>query len=122
MAEKVAIVTGGGQGIGEGIALRLAQDGYAVIVNGRTQTKLDNVVNKIVAAGGEATTFAGDVQQKSVNEEMVQLALTKYGRLDVFVANAGIDWVDTIEETPEEQVDNVFNINLKSQHMAGAWG
>lgn len=59
MAEKVAIVTGGGQGIGEGIALRLAQDGYAVIVNGRTQTKLDNVVNKIVAAGGEATTFAG---------------------------------------------------------------
>lgn len=118
MAEKVAIVTGGGQGIGEGIALRLAQDGYAVIVNGRTQTKLDNVVNKIVAAGGKATTFAGDVQQKSVNEEMVQLALTKYGRLDVFVANAGIDWVDTIEETPEEQVDNVFNINLKSQVWA----
>ena len=69
-------------------------------------------MNKIVAAS-EATTFAGDVQQKSVNEEMVQLALTKYGRLDVFVANAGIDWVDTIEET-EEQVDNVFNINLKS--------
>ena len=118
MANKVAIVTGGGQGIGEGIALRLAKDGYAVVVNGRTQSKLDNVVQKIKDAGGEAITFAGDVQFKAVNEEMVAFSLKEYGRLDVFVANAGIDWVDTVEETPEQQVDNVLNINLKSQIWA----
>jgi meso-butanediol dehydrogenase/(S,S)-butanediol dehydrogenase/diacetyl reductase len=118
MADKVAIVTGGGQGIGEGIALRLAQDGYAVVVNGRTQSKLDAVVAKIEAAGGEAVAFAGDVQFRDVNQKMVDLALEKYGRLDTFVANAGIDWVDTVEGTPEEAVDNVFNINLKSQVWA----
>ncbi|MDR0898803.1 MAG: glucose 1-dehydrogenase [Lactobacillaceae bacterium] len=118
MADKVAIVTGGGQGIGEGIALRLAQDGYAVVVNGRTQSKLDAVVEKIVAAGGEATAFVGDVQDRQVNFDMVQKALDEYGRLDTFVANAGIDWVDTVEDTPEQAVDDVFNINLKSQVWA----
>ncbi|MBZ6011152.1 glucose 1-dehydrogenase [Leuconostoc gelidum] len=118
MSEKVAIVTGGGQGIGEGIALRLAKDGYAVIVNGRTEHKLTKVVNKIETAGGEASLFVGDVQSRQVNFNLVQFAMEKYGRLDTFIANAGIDWVDTIEETPEEQVDNILNINLKSQVWA----
>lgn len=118
MAEKVAIVTGGGQGIGEGIALRLAKDGYSVVVNGRTQSKLDAVVKKIQDTGGIAAAFTGDVQSKQVNAALVAFALKEYGRLDAFVANAGIDWVDTIEETPADQVDNVLNINLKSQIWA----
>ena len=53
MSDKVAIVTGGGQGIGAGIAERLAHDGYAVIVNGRTKSKLDSVVAHITAPGGQ---------------------------------------------------------------------
>ncbi|MYV17861.1 glucose 1-dehydrogenase [Furfurilactobacillus milii] len=118
MSKKVAIVTGGGQGIGAGIALRLAQDGLAVVVNGRTESKLTSIVDKIKANGGEASAFAGDVQFKKTNTDLVQFALDKYGRLDSFVANAGIDWVDTIEDTPEEQVDNILNINLKSQVWA----
>ncbi len=118
MSDKVAIVTGGGQGIGAGIAERLAHDGYAVIVNGRTKSKLDSVVAHITAQGGQAVSFVGDVQSRQVNIDMVQFAMTTYGRLDVFVANAGIDWVDSIEETPEAEVDNVLNINLKSQIWA----
>ncbi|MFT8840784.1 SDR family NAD(P)-dependent oxidoreductase [Leuconostoc citreum] len=118
MSDKVAIVTGGGQGIGAGIAERLAHDGYAVIVNGRTKSKLDSVVADITAQGGQAVSFVGDVQSRQVNIDMVQFAMNTYGRLDVFVANAGIDWVDSIEETPEAEVDNVLNINLKSQIWA----
>lgn len=118
MTKKVAIITGGGQGIGEGIALRLAKDGYSVIINGRTQSKLDKVADKIKAAGGTAATFAGDVSDRSVNEKLIEKADSEFGRLDVFVANAGIDWVDTVEGTPQEAVDNVLNINLKSQIWA----
>ncbi|ADG40041.1 MULTISPECIES: SDR family NAD(P)-dependent oxidoreductase [Leuconostoc] len=118
MSKKVAIVTGGGQGIGEGIALRLAQDGYAVVVNGRTESKLIAVIDKIKAAGGEAAAFVGDVQSRQTNFDLVSFALENYGRLDTFVANAGVDWVDTIEETPESEVDNILNINLKSQIWA----
>ncbi|MCV3296468.1 glucose 1-dehydrogenase [Oenococcus kitaharae] len=118
MTKKVAIITGGGQGIGEGIAKRLSHDGYAVIINGRTQSKLDKVAEEIKTAGGQAVTFAGDVSDRAVNVALIKKAEDEFGRLDVFVANAGIDWVDNIEETPVEEVDNVININLKSQIWA----
>ncbi|KGI02370.1 glucose 1-dehydrogenase [Oenococcus oeni] len=118
MTNKVAIVTGGGQGIGRGIALRLSKDGYSVIINGRTQEKLDKVAEEIKNNNGKVITFVGDVSSKSVNKQLVKKAESEFGRLDVFVANAGIDWVDTIEGTPADQVDNVININLKSQIWA----
>lgn len=112
MAKKVAIITGGGQGIGEGIAKRLSKDGYAVIINGRTQSKLDKVADEIKKDGGQALTFAGDVSSRQVNVDLIKKAEDEFGRLDVFVANAGIDWVDNIEETPEDAVDQVIDINL----------
>lgn len=118
MTQKVAIITGGGQGIGEGIALRLADDGYAIIINGRTQSKLDKVAKKITDKGGKAVTFTGDVSQRQTNEDLIALADKEFGRLDIFVANAGIDWVDSIEETPAEEIDTILNINLKSQIWA----
>ncbi|WP_281166276.1 SDR family NAD(P)-dependent oxidoreductase, partial [Liquorilactobacillus sicerae] len=72
MENKVAIVTGGGQGIGRGIALRLSKDGYSVIINGRTQSKLDKVAEEIKNNGGTAITFAGDVSNRTVNEQLVK--------------------------------------------------
>ncbi len=85
---KVAIVTGGGQGIGEAIAIAYAREGAKVVVTGRTLSKLEAVVEKIKAAGGTALpldALAGDLDQ---SKKTVDLALSTWGRVDVLVNNA----------------------------------
>lgn len=85
---KVAIVTGGGQGIGEAIAVAYAREGAKVIVTGRTLSKLEAVVDKIKAAGGIALpldALSGELDQSI---KTVDLALSKWGRVDVLVNNA----------------------------------
>jgi NAD(P)-dependent dehydrogenase (short-subunit alcohol dehydrogenase family) len=85
---KVAIVTGGGQGIGEAIAVGYAAEGAKVLITGRTQSKLDDVVGKITAAGGTALgieALAGNQEQSVMT---VERALSEWGRVDALVNNA----------------------------------
>jgi NAD(P)-dependent dehydrogenase (short-subunit alcohol dehydrogenase family) len=83
-----AFVTGGGSGIGAGIAKRLAAQGAKVALFGRTQAKLDAVAADICAAGGEALGFAGDVRDYAALEKAVNEAAGAFGRLDVVVCSA----------------------------------
>jgi NAD(P)-dependent dehydrogenase (short-subunit alcohol dehydrogenase family) len=88
LAGKVAIVTGAGQGIGEAIAVGYAAAGAKVLVTGRTQSKLDDVVGKIAAAGGTAIgleALAGDKDQAAIT---VNRAIAQWGRVDALVNNA----------------------------------
>lgn len=85
---KVAIVTGGGQGIGEAIAVGYAKEGCKVLVTGRTLSKLENVVGKITAAGGTALALDAVAGEKAQSEQTVQKALSEWGRVDVLVNNA----------------------------------
>ena len=85
---KVAIVTGGGQGIGEAIALGYAAHGAKLIITGRTQSKLDDVVNKIAEAGGEAIGIEALAGEKAQAEATVARAISAWGRVDVLVNNA----------------------------------
>jgi 3-oxoacyl-[acyl-carrier protein] reductase len=88
---KVALVTGAGKNIGRAIALRLAQDGAAVAVNGRSdRAAVDAVVAEIAAAGGRAVAAMGDVAQPETVEGMVGRAADALGGLDVIVSNAGL--------------------------------
>lgn len=85
---KVAIITGGGQGIGAAIAEAYAREGAKVLVTGRTMSKLEEVVGKIREAGGEATPFealAGDMEQARAT---VARAIDDWGRVDILVNNA----------------------------------
>jgi NAD(P)-dependent dehydrogenase (short-subunit alcohol dehydrogenase family) len=119
---KVAIVTGAGRGIGRGEALALAREGAAVVVNdfggsadgtGSSAAPAQQVADEIVAAGGRAAAHVGDVAQFKTGEELVQLALDQFGRLDVLVNNAGILRDRMIHNMSEAEWDIVLDVHLK---------
>src|SRR5579872_6266394 len=88
LSGQAAFVTGGGSGIGAGIARMLARQGAKVALFGRTQSKLDAVAGEIRAAGGEALPFAGDVRDYGTLELAIQGTADAFGRFDVLVNSA----------------------------------
>jgi glucose 1-dehydrogenase len=114
LAGKVAIVTGSGRGIGRGIALRLAQEGAAVVVNDITES--DNAretVRLIEAAGGRATVIAADVGRMDQVEALAAGAVSAFGGIDVLVNNAGIVSRKPILDVPIEEWDAVMRTNFQ---------
>jgi len=87
---RVAIVTGGGRGIGRAIALGLAAKGLAVVVSGRNERSLGETVGEIVFGGGKARHVVADVRSSGDMKRVVDKAIEAFGALDVVVANAGI--------------------------------
>lgn len=108
--EKVAVVAGGGSGIGRGCALRLAAMGYRVIVVGRTAEKLESVAAEIVASGGQADTCIADVRDW---DRMADLGanLAETG-IDVLVNSAGGQTAQSSAEMSRDNWDSVVAINL----------
>jgi meso-butanediol dehydrogenase/(S,S)-butanediol dehydrogenase/diacetyl reductase len=113
---KVALVTGAGQGIGRGIALRLARDGISVAVADldSQQEKGEAVVAEIEASGGRAVFIAADVGRRADVVGAVEAATQQLGGFDVIVNNAGIAQVRPVLEITEEDLEQVFRINLNS--------
>lgn len=89
LQDRVALVTGGGTGIGRAVAVDLARAGSAVVVAGRRPEPLDEVVCEIEAAGGRALAVAGDIREEDHVAELVTATLDRFGRVDVLVNNAG---------------------------------
>lgn len=117
--DKSIIITGAGQGIGKGIALRLAAEGAKVIVNDINAALGESVVKEIVTAGGVASFFAADVTNSEQVKALVNAAVQRYGRLDVMVNNAG--WTHRNRpalEVTEDEFDKVYAINVKSVYLA----
>jgi NAD(P)-dependent dehydrogenase (short-subunit alcohol dehydrogenase family) len=115
---KVAIVTGGGGGIGRGESLRLAADGAAVVVNDFKAEAAQETAAMIRDAGGRAAVRAGDVCQWDVGRGIVELALREFGRLDVLINNAGITRPRMIFNMTEDEWDSVLLVNLKGSFIA----
>ena len=90
LAGRVAIVTGGGRGIGRAIALRFAAEGAAVTVCGTGRAHLDATAAEIVAAGGRALAFVADVADEAAVKRMIDTTVARFGQLDILVNNAGI--------------------------------
>ncbi len=112
---RAAIVTGAGQGIGRGIALRLAQDGLAVTVSDLpgAEAALEATAAEIAGAGGIARIATGDVSAPGDVEALVAGHVTEFGGLDVMVANAGIAVTALFEDTTVEILDKTFAINVR---------
>ena len=112
--KRVAWVTGGGSGIGEAGAQALAADGWIVVVSGRRQDALENVVAKIRRANGTAEAIALDVSQKSEVNRAAERILSRHGRIDLLVNSAGINvpkrsWADMELEGWEKLVEIDLN-------------
>lgn len=113
LENKVALVTGGGSGIGEATAVLFAREGARVAVLGRTAEKLEETVKRIEAAGGQGLAVEGDVARYADMERVVGEVVEKWGRLDVVFANAGINGVwAPIEELKPEEWEKTIAINL----------
>ena len=115
LENRVALVTGGGKGIGAAIARELAAEGAAVIINYSASAEAaEQVKNEITAKGGKAETYKCDVSDYSEVKAMAGYITKTWGRLDILVNNAGITWDGLMLKMEEKQWDMVININLKS--------
>jgi len=113
LENKVALITGGGSGIGEAAAVLFAREGARVAILGRTREKLEETVKRITDAGGEALAVQGDVSKYPDMERVVGEVVEKWGRLDVVFANAGINGVwAPIDELKPEEWEKTIAINL----------
>lgn len=108
LAGRVALVTGGGQGVGRGIALALTAAGAAVTITGRTADKLEKVAREVAERGGTAHTVTGDVGMRADVERMVAEAVRAFGTVDILVNNAQSSVRKPLAETTEEDVDLAF--------------
>ncbi|WP_333609899.1 (S)-acetoin forming diacetyl reductase [Pantoea piersonii] len=113
MKNKVAFVTGAGQGIGAAIALRLAKDGFAVAVADYNADTAQQIADKIISTGGKAVALQVDVAQRDRVFQAVEEARQTLGGFDVIVNNAGVAPSTPIAEITEEVVDKVYNVNVK---------
>jgi NAD(P)-dependent dehydrogenase (short-subunit alcohol dehydrogenase family) len=110
---KVALVTGGGSGIGKASAIALAKEGFAVVVAGRRQERLDEVVREIEGSGGRALAVRTDVGDPAQVASLFAKTKETFGRLDVLFNNAGFGAAGPIEELPWERwkgvIDSILN-------------
>ncbi len=115
LQDKVAIVTGGGSGFGEGIAMRFAAEGARVVVNDIDDAGGQRVVQAIRDAGGTAHFVHGDVSIGPDVAKLLASTLEHYGRLDIMVNNAGVSHRNKpLLEIDEADFDRVFATNVKS--------
>ena len=112
LKDKVAIVTGSGRGIGEGIVLRFAEEGAKIIVNDVNEEDAANVVNQVKAKGGQAVAVLGSVSDRPSVQKMVDTAVKEFGTLDIIVNNAGITRDVILHKMTDDQWNAVIDVNL----------
>jgi NAD(P)-dependent dehydrogenase (short-subunit alcohol dehydrogenase family) len=115
--DRVAIVTGSGQGIGAGVAEKLAAEGARVVVNDVVADRAEAVASRIREAGGQALAVAADVSRKEGAEELASRTLEAFGQVDILVNNAGIARDKWLVKMSDEDWDEVLRLNLTSQFL-----
>jgi 2-hydroxycyclohexanecarboxyl-CoA dehydrogenase len=113
LKDKVALVTGGGRGIGHAICLRLAEDGAKIAVVDILEAEARQTVDEIKAKGGQAIAVRTDVTQLTQVQDCVQTVTDTWGQIDILVNNAGWDKIEPFIESTPETWEKVIAINLK---------
>jgi 3-oxoacyl-[acyl-carrier protein] reductase len=116
--KKTAIVTGASRGIGRAVAKRLAQDGFAVVVNYLSNAgEAEEVVAEIKKSGGNGTSVKADVANQSEVERLFEETMKKFGSIDVVVNNSGIMPLSPIGKSDVELFDKVISTNLRGTFL-----
>jgi len=117
LKDRVAIVTGGASGIGAASALAMAREGARVLVVDLDEAGASKTAEQIDKAGGQGAAARADVSRPADNQAIVEQAVARWGRLDVFYANAGVpQWKTDVEDVEEQVFDRIFAVNVK-----GVW-
>lgn len=117
LAGKSAVITGGGTGIGQAIALAFAREGAQVVVAGRRKEKLDETLHLLQQAGCSALALECDVTKAADTQRVVKSAEGAFGKVNVLVNNAGALSVSTVENITEEDWDRVMATNVKGPFL-----
>ncbi len=117
LEQQVAVVTGGGSGIGAATAAAFARQGARIVVADVNEIGAKKTVEQIERAGGQAIAVRADVTRAADTQATVEHALGTWGRLDVYFANAGVpQWKSEVEDVEEATFDRIFAVNVK-----GVW-
>ena len=114
---RTAVVTGAGRGLGEAIALRLAAEGAAIVVNDLDAATAQGTADEIAGRGGRAVSHPGSVTEEAFVRELMAHALEAFGSLDVLVNNAGITRDKLLRDMSAEDWDAVLNLNLRATFL-----
>ena len=119
LENKVALVTGGGSGIGRATSVLFAREGARIVVSDVVEAAARQTADEVGAVGGEAVVVTGDVSRTDDAKAMVDAALDAYGKLDVLVNSAGVTGRNAAgpEASPEEVWDRVIEVNLKGTYL-----
>jgi glucose 1-dehydrogenase len=119
LKNKVAIVTGGNSGIGQTIALELAQQGASIVIDYVAHAEATNALEQQIARlGSQSIGVLADVSKIADLQKLVDAAVSKFDRLDIMVNNAGIETRTSVLDTTEAQYEAVMSVNLKSAFFA----
>lgn len=117
LKEKVFIITGATSGIGRGIALKFMEEGASLIVSGRDRNKGEELLSEIKSKKGKAEFHSGDIGDESTNQELVNLAIKSFGKLNGVVTNAGILGLGKVTELESDTWYRTFQTNLDSVYF-----
>jgi NAD(P)-dependent dehydrogenase (short-subunit alcohol dehydrogenase family) len=122
LAGKVAVVTGGTSGLGRAGAIRFAREGANVAVASRREEEGRRVVDEISSAGGEAVFFRTDVRVSQDVEALIAQAETRFGKIDVLYASAGVMLTGTAPETTDDVYEQVLDVNVGGSFRLARYG
>ena len=114
---KVAIITGGGTGIGRGVARSLSKEGCKVVLSGRRKARLDELIEIIQAEGGQGVAVDGDVSNVDDVERLVKTTHNTFGQIDILINNAGIGGGGNIHTHDIQVWDQVMAVNLRGPFL-----
>lgn len=112
MSEQVAIITGAARGIGRATALRLVRDGASLVVSGRSTAELESLSVELIALGGRCAVVTGDILERATPNDLVQTAISEFGRLDGLVNAAGIARMAPILDLDLDTWQSFFDLHV----------